>query len=430
MNLITNLINPPQLNDVFTPGGQPSVTYVDRAHLGLEPMLRKAIALATTIVSLTGATKAGKTVLCRSVMSPYEYVWIDGGQVKSEDGLWAKVCSELRVPSEIKESEGGNSGQNAGAKATGEAGLLGTGAKFEFSLGGSRLRTFDESRTYKLDGPSAAIEHLLSNKIALIIDDFHYLPDEIRAEVIKSLKGAVFSGLKVILLSTPHRAFEAIKAEPEVTGRFKHITVPDWSTEDLIEIANAGFKALNVECSEDIISEFAKEAEGSPLLMQQFCWNLCYDSGIEQAKVSKQTISPDFDTKMIYREVAQDAGLPVYERLRKGPQTRTERLPRPLVGGGTADIYEAILLAIAATGPREKLTYDQIRASLNSVLEDKVPQKLEVSNALNHLGSIDAGGAKGVRALDWNAEDLELVLVDPFFRFYLRWEVAGSKAKR
>lgn len=424
MSIITNLLNPAQLTDIFTPGGQPSVTYVARSELGLEASLRKATALATTIVSLTGATKAGKTVLCRSVMEPYEYVWIDGGQVKSEEGLWNKVCTELQVPLELREAQGGNAGLNTGAEFGADAAPLGTGTKFKISLGGSRLKTFDEARTYRLDGPSAAIDHLLQNRIALIIDDFHYLNEDVRAETIKSLKGAVFRGLKVVLLSTPHRAFEALKAEPEVTGRFKHIAVPDWSIQHLEKIATSGFKALNINCPESIIKEFAKEAEGSPLLMQQFCWNICYDLGFESAKVGTQEIPQDFDTKTIYREVAKDAGLPVYERLKRGPQTRTERIPRPLVGGGTADIYQAILMAIAATGPAEKLTYDQIRSSLNTILVDKVPQKLEVSNALNHLAAIDAEGSKERRALDWNAEDLELVLVDPFFRFYLRWEVA------
>ncbi|WP_165322603.1 AAA family ATPase [Rhizorhabdus phycosphaerae] len=423
MNILTNLLNPPKLNDVFTPGGQPSITYNNRAHLNLEPALKKAIALATTIVSLTGATKAGKTVLCKSVMEAFEYVWIDGGQIKTESDLWTKICSELRLPAEQCDAEGRERGVDGGIKAEGSAGFLGTGGKIEVSLGGSRLKSFDSSRTYKIDGMSSAIEHLLKNNITLIIDDFHYLTDDVRADVIKSLKGAVFKGLKVVLLSTPYRAFEAIKAEPEVTGRFKHVTVPDWSEADLIEIGQTGFKALNVDCPTAIIELFAKESQGSPLLMQQFCWNLCYDCGIEEANVTKQVVPANFDTDSIFREVASDAGLPVYEKLKKGPQTRTERIPRPLVGGGTADIYQAILLSIAATGPKEKLTYDQIRSSLNTILADKVPQKLEVSNALNHLSSIDAGGNRGSRALDWNSDDLELVLVDPFFRFYLRWEV-------
>ncbi len=426
MSVVSNFLNPAILSEVFTPGGQPSITYNDRAHLGLEAALKKAISMQTAIVSLTGATKAGKTVLCRSVMEAYEYVWIDGGQIKSEAELWLKIASELRIPNETTEGESGSSGKSLEVALGVDATAIAASAKINFTAGGSRLKTNDSSRTYQVDSMASAIDHILANRITLIIDDFHYLDDITRINTIKSLKGAVFRGMKVVLLSTPYRAFEAIKAEPEITGRFKQVTVPDWSTEDLKEIATSGFKALNVACPSDIISEFAKESEGSPLLMQQFCWNVCYDSGIEQAKVSRQTIDPSFDIKKIFQEVAADSGLPVYDRLKKGPQTRTERIPRPLMSGGTVDIYQAILLAIAATGPKDKLSYDQIRSSLNTILADKVPQKLEVSNALNHLSQIDSDVNKGPRALNWNSEELELVLVDPFFRFYLRWEVSKT----
>ncbi len=132
------------------------------------------------MVSLTGATKAGKTVLCRSVMAPCEYVWVDGGQVKTEEAFWDKVCAELRLPVEWNEGEGGNTGLNAGVELGGDATAVAATAKFRVSLGGSRLKSFDSNRKYKVDNVSSAIDHLLQNDIALIIDDFHYVPDETR----------------------------------------------------------------------------------------------------------------------------------------------------------------------------------------------------------------------------------------------------------
>jgi hypothetical protein len=62
---------------------------------------------------------------------------------------------------------------------------------------------------------------------------------------------------------------------------------------------------------------------------------------------------------------------------------------------------------------------------LTTVLTDKIPQKIEVSNALNHLAEIDIKENKGQRAIDWDAQNLNLVLTDPFFRFYLRWKIAN-----
>jgi hypothetical protein len=298
------------------------------------------------------------------------------------------------------------------------------------TLGGSRLKTRDEERIHKIDSMQVAIEAMLNENICLVIDDFHYLPEDVRASVIRSLKGPVFRGLKVVLLSPPHRAFEAIKAEAEITGRFKHVTVPHWSLEDLALIAASGFKALNAACPVEFINKFAQEALGSPLLMQQFCWTLCYRASILETSILTRRISGDIDVEAIFNEVAQDAGLPIYEKLAKGPQSRTDRILRPLRNGDEVDIYQALLMAIAATGPQEKLSYDQIRGSLNNILEDKVPQKIEVSNALNHLSTIDEKENKGERAIDWDGKSLDLVINDPFFRFYLRWNVAPKATDR
>lgn len=421
---LKNLINPPALHEVFIPGGQPSITYVDRAHLSLERSLQKALAQGNLIVSLTGATKSGKTVLCRSVLDDFEYVWIDGGQVKAEADLWSKVATELGQAAETKASERDDSGSNVGGSVGMDAVPLGTGARFQLTVGGSRLKARTVENVQRPNTMHAALEALLEESVFLVIDDFHHIPEAARSDIVRSIKGAVFRGLKVVLLSTPHRAFDAVKAEVEITGRFKHVPVPDWGIADLQLIATTGFDALNVKCPKAVVEDFAKESQGSPLLMQQFCWNICYDNGIQKASVKEIPIPSNFNVKAIYAEVAKDAGLPTYEKLAKGPQTRTPRIMRPLKNGNEVDIYQAILYAVAATGPTEKISYNEIRNSLNNILADKIPQKLEVSNALKHLAAEDEKENKGQRAVDWDEDALELVITDPFFRFYLRWEIA------
>lgn len=143
-----------------------------------------------------------------------------------------------------------------------------------------------------------AIDSLIDRNICLVIDDFHYVDTDSRASLVRSLKGAVYRGLKVILLSTPHRAFDAIRGEVEVTGRFKHVTVPPWSIEDLSLIATTGFEALNVTVYPSVIGSFAEESEGSPLLMQRFCWNACYDADIQETCTIKRELN-EVDTDAI-----------------------------------------------------------------------------------------------------------------------------------
>jgi hypothetical protein len=93
-------------DEVFVAGGQPSVTYVRREELHIEKELGRAIAMPNHIVSLSGPTKTGKTVLCRRVLGDREYVWIDGGQIQSLEDFWERVRSELQLASSEKTSSG------------------------------------------------------------------------------------------------------------------------------------------------------------------------------------------------------------------------------------------------------------------------------------------------------------------------------------
>jgi AAA domain len=217
---------------VFVAGGQPSVTYVDRQEFHVERTVARAIAAPNQVVSLAGPSKTGKTVLCRKVLGDREYIWIDGGEIGSAQSLWKSVCSELNLPVEVTTSDENSSGVNGGLS------LNFTSAK------GSKLQRRGTSEKRIINSTRDALDALVADNIILVVDDFHYLNPETRTTFLRNVKGAVFSGLKVLLLSVTHRAFDAIKAESELTGRFASITLPDWTKDELKKIPSLGFHAL------------------------------------------------------------------------------------------------------------------------------------------------------------------------------------------
>jgi hypothetical protein len=398
---------------VFIAGGQPSITYVERESLHIERQLARAIATPNQIVSLSGPTKSGKTVLCRHVLDKRQFVWIEGGQTKGATDVWDKICYELNYPIEV-------------AKSIADKTSLGaTIHSFIFSGTGSQILEQETSRTYRIDTMASALRHLREKRIALVIDDFHYLDDDSQREFLRNIKGSVFAGLNVILLSVVHRQFDAIKAETELTGRFISVAVPEWSKEDLSAIPNKGFKALNINCSIAIIDALADECQSSPFLMQKLCWDICFEIKVDVPPVEIARVPPDLPLRDIYVKIAKDSGLPIYERLVAGPQIRKDRLKRPLVNGGDADVYEATLLAIADTGPQSSISYNVLRNALTNILSDKIPQKHEVTSVLKQLSKIsrDIGADVGV---DWDDEKRTLDISDPYLRFYLRWQLRKS----
>ncbi len=294
---------------------------------------------------------------------------------------------------------------------------------------GSQLLKVAKTERREINSLASAITEMTQRKIMIVIDDFHYIADEPRREIVRNLKGAVFNGLKIILLSVTHRVFDAIKAEAELTGRFTAISLPHWTAEDLSQIPAKGFAELGTKCPDPVVSYLCKESQDNPFLMQKFCWEICFDLGIEYKKLlGSHNIPADYDTNTMFRRLSV-AGLPVYQRLAAGPQSRKVRTKRPLRTGGEADIYQAVLLALAESGPKAAVSYEELRDLLGGLLAAQMPQKHEITSALKHLSRISRDMGEG-SAIDWDEDQREINLVDPYLRFYLRWQVRGEAATR
>jgi heterodisulfide reductase subunit C len=112
--------------------------------------------------------------------------------------------------------------------------------------------------------------------------------------------------------------------------------------------------------------------------------------------------------------------------LAAGPQSRKVRTKRPLNNGQEADIYEAVLLALAETGPKAAVSYEELRTALSGLLIDMMPQKHEITSALKHLSTISRKiGAES--AIDWDEGMREINVADPYLRFYLRWKLRHTR---
>ena len=157
--------------------------------------------------------------------------------------------------------------------------------------------------------------------------------------------------------------------------------------------------------------------------MQKFCWEICFDLKIDHKKlIGNHEIPESYDLTAMFRRLSQDAGLPIYQKLAAGPQSRKVRAKRPLRDGGVADIYQAVLLALAESGPKATISYDDLRELMGDILSQQVPQKHEITSALKHLSRISRNIGAG-SAVDWDDDKREITLVDPYLRFYLRWQI-------
>ncbi|MCX5644744.1 MAG: hypothetical protein NTZ17_08665 [Phycisphaerae bacterium] len=409
--------------DVFVAGGMPKLTYVPRAERKLEERLRSAKENLCKLVAVTGATKSGKTVLVSTVFPRTDAVWVDGGTVKAEDDLWNCILEGLDGFTEIASSE--RQEESTGFQGELEAEIklpLWASAKGNVSGNRSTSRGREQSRRLSLSPRAAAISQLRLSKRPLIIDDFHYLERDFQGNIIRALKPLIFEGLPVVLIAIPHRRYDAVKVERELTGRLEAINIPAWEVSELLEIATEGFPLLHVEVPASTTERLAREAYGSPHLMQEFCREFAKCNGIDETTMKESQVSVINDD--LFRSVAEGTGKVIFDKLAKGPRPRADRIQRKLKNGDKGDIYKVILYALAKLGPGlETIEYDRLRSAIREILADKLPQANEVSRVLEKMGEIAQNDEASTPVIDWEKQEQKLHITDPFFAFYLKWGI-------
>ena len=64
--------------------------------------------------------------------------------------------------------------------------------------------------------------------VVLFIDDFHYVAQDVQLAIVRGLKAPIFDGTRVIVASVPHRAYDSVRVEKEMTGRVEPLFIPIW----------------------------------------------------------------------------------------------------------------------------------------------------------------------------------------------------------
>lgn len=111
---------------VFVPGGMPSLTYVPREAIKLEASLREAVENLHKLITVTGQTKSGKTVLVNTVLPRSDTglnIWIDGGSISSEDDFWTTILHDLGEATTIEENSGTSSTKSVDGEVQGGVGV-------------------------------------------------------------------------------------------------------------------------------------------------------------------------------------------------------------------------------------------------------------------------------------------------------------------
>ena len=411
--------------EVFVPGAYPQHTYVMRRAEGLEESLRDSLSTVGQVVSLSGPSKSGKTVLVERVVGRDYLIPISGSSLRSSESVWEKVLDWMDVPNSVAKSR--TAGATIGAEATAKGGIevkllakaeAGGTARGEIS-GEMATEAVRERR-----GLAQVVHEIANSDFVVLIDDFHYMDRALQAEVAKTLKEAVRLGVKIVTAAVAHRGDDVVRANPELRGRVRAIDLRYWNTDELRLIADAGFSVLNAEVGTASVSRFSEESAGSPQLMQLLCLQACFVLDLREHTILKRSVTVDEGllARIFEQTSASTDFRSLVDVLDAGPRIRgTERKTYKFHDGTEGDVYRVVLKAISDAPPRLSFPYQDLLKRTEKVCSGEFPVGSSVTGTCLHMAKLAEEKFPDERAVDWDEQKQVFDIPDPYLPFYLRW---------
>jgi hypothetical protein len=420
-----------RFSEVFTPNGYPKHTYVQRDEAHHERLLRAWTETSNQIASVSGPSKAGKTVLVQRVVGLDNLITVSGASVRTPDQLWERVLDWAGEPHSTTASVADLASEADARDRTVQVGISGTGASHKSGHLHTEGSTETMAATVNRRGLPQVVADLADSPTTVLIDDFHYIPAAIQSEVAQQLKDAASRGVRICVASVPHRADNVVRALPELRGRVLAVDIDYWAKRELLEIPRIGCELLGIHVDQVSLATFATEAAGSPQLMQSICGWICRESKIEETVSPSRAITlSDAQRKRILFLTCTTVDYRTFVRsLVTGPKARPgERKTYIHSDQRKGDVYLTIMRAIAADPPKLAIPYADLQDRLKQVTKDEPPDGASVIGTLNKVSQIAQQNMPPTGpALEWDEQEQVIVVTDPYLLYYLRWSTFLEK---
>jgi hypothetical protein len=415
---------------VFTPTDYPKHTYVQRDELHYEQLLQEWARSSTQIASLSGPSKAGKTVLVQRVIGVDKLITVSGASVRAPDQLWERVLDWWGEPHATTASVVETQTDAATRERGAQIGFSGTGVSHKSGTGHTSAAAETLQATVNRRGLPQVVAELANTPYTILLDDFHYIPAAIQSDVAQQLKDAASRGVRICVASVPHRTDNVVRALPELRGRVLVIDLDYWNKRDLLQIPKLGFPLMGLEVDTTALQMLASEAAGSPQLMQTICQGTCNHFGARSTLDPPRAVVLD---ELARKEILYLASCYIDFRalvraMLAGPRGKTaERRTYVHRDGRTGDVYFTVLRALAMDPPRLAIELGELARRVEDMCGGGAhPDNAQIARACAALGQIASGFAAvptSGPSLEWDDHAQTIVIPDPYLLFYLRWSV-------
>ncbi|MDO8725732.1 MAG: hypothetical protein Q7J35_06670 [Candidatus Methanoperedens sp.] len=299
----------PRLDQVFgIKNTVPDYTYVDRSNL--DSKFRYFWSSQKHIV-IHGASKQGKSCIRKKNLDSSECIIIQCLPNMPCEEVWKKALRQLNssVPKETTKRETQSISGEVTGKVEGTIPLI-VGASTEGKTGTNKLdektSSYNSVEGYETDIKFLA-EQLIKNDKRLILEDFHYFPEEIRKEIAFHLKALYELNIFVLIIGIWAELDLLVYYNGDLSGRIEEINI-GWTKSELFEVLKKGSDALNISFSPNVASEIVESSFENVGLLQRIAENICLIEDIYEKQDKIKEISNIDSLNKARQKCVEDIG--------------------------------------------------------------------------------------------------------------------------
>lgn len=278
-----------KLKEVFTPTVSAEVAYLSRADI--EKQLDKAIDIPGKQVVIFGHSGSGKTTLLKHIITKKELKVITTSCTTSStlESIILDAFDQLN-PYYVcgkKEYEKLGITEGLSVEYAGIKGKINT-----------TIETGEETSKCRMLPPQLTEQRLCqfisSANLIWVIEDFHKVAEEEKTKISQMMKlfmdrTPTDKNTKIVVLGAAEHGYEVCKYDNELNNRITEVEVPLLTKDEIKNVIKIGCEAMNIDLSDELISEIAKYSNCLATIAHQLAYNICYNNDvlITQKKLKK-----------------------------------------------------------------------------------------------------------------------------------------------
>lgn len=279
----------PNLEDVFGVSGKHIKSYIVRDHV--DAKLIDALRTDKQVV-VYGASKQGKTALVSKYVKYEENIVVSLSPKFTMEDIYKAILREAEVLVRTSFTEGSGKETKSGFKAQVQAtiamfGKTSISAEISEKRATNKMDSFEEIEfNLALPNDVAALIHKVGCKKVIILENFHYLNEDMQRQFAYDLRTFQDLKIKIVILGVWKEANRMSQFNGDLQDRVVEVPVEPWTNDDFMAIAKKGEKELNIDLSRGVISKCIESSFKSVGVYQELLKGTCRLSNILNRQAS------------------------------------------------------------------------------------------------------------------------------------------------